>query len=49
MENVIRFPPRYLHPEEKRSWSRGLRIINMSLGACNVDDLAMMAQFVIVP
>jgi hypothetical protein len=41
MENVVRFPPRYLHPEKSALGRAILKIIRNGL-ARNVDDLARM-------
>jgi hypothetical protein len=41
MENVVRFPPRYLHPERSHLGREILKIARSGL-ARNVDDLARM-------
>lgn len=42
MNNVVRFPPRYLHPEKSDLGRAILRIVRAQLGARNVEDLARM-------
>jgi hypothetical protein len=40
--NVIKFPPRYLHPEKSDLGREILRFIRGGFGVGNVDDLARM-------
>ena len=40
MDNVVRFPPRYLHPVRSVLGREVLRLIRSSIGVRNVADLA---------
>ena len=42
MDNVVRFPLRYLHPERSDLGRAILHIVRAQLGARNVVDLAQM-------